>query len=479
MKPGKGACARRHYRHGLAVCSLLWVLSGFSTEAQQLQREQPIEIGDRLELFVDRELVEVGEGVEFRLQQPQRQPLPEHPLPVPYSTVILDEGLYRAWYRAVLPDYDGERFDGHPGEVTCYAESRDGREWEFPDLGLESVRSGQGGNVILQGASPSSHNFTPFIDQRPGVGPEARYKALGGTHPGGGLYAFQSADGLRWEKIQDEPVMASESFAFDSQNVSFWSVVENQYVCYFRTWRTPHGELRSISRSVSDDFLNWSEPVPLYPNREGEHLYTNATQPYFRAPHIYLSFPTRFFPERGDSTDILFMSTRAGTDRYARPFKEPFILPGPDPARWGNRSNYVALGLVPTGPGELSLYHKSGHRYTLRTDGFVSVHAGVETGELLTRPIVFTGDRLMLNYRTSAAGSLRVELLGGDGQPLPGFGLAECQALVGDEIEGTVRWQGNPSLQAHSGTPVRIRFVMTECDLYGFRFQSADVEALK
>ncbi len=455
-----------------------WILllCGLPLPGQELGREEPVFIGDRLELFVDGALVDRMEGLDYRLHRPQPQPLPDNPLPVPYATVVKDGERYRAWYRDILPDYTGERYDGHGGEVTCYAESRDGHDWMFPELGITATRSAHGGNIILEGAAPSSHNFTPFIDERPGVGPDARYKALGGTHPGGGLYAFKSADGIRWEKIQDGPVMTSDAFAFDSQNVSFWSVAENQYVCYIRTWDTPFGELRSVSRSTSDDFLNWSEPVALIPNREGEHIYTNATQPYFRAPHIYLAFPTRFSPERGDSTDILFMSTRAGESRYTRLFAEAFIPPGLDPDRWGNRSNYLALGVIPTSPSELSLYHKSGHRYTLRTDGFVSVHAGAEAGELLTRPLVFEGNKLVLNASTSAAGSLRVELLGPDGLPLQGFGLEDCMEMVGDAIEWEVRWRGDPPLEPHAGTPIRIRFVMTECDLYAFRFTSSDQE---
>mgnify|MGYP001142013970 CR=1 FL=1 len=433
-------------------------------------------IGDRLELFVNGDLVDWMEGVEYRLQHPDRQPLPDNPLPVPYSTVIKDGDLYRAWYRDVLPDYDGERFDGHPGEVTCYAESQDGHEWTFPEVGIGNTPSALGRNVILEGSAPSSHNFTPFIDKRPGADPEGRFKALGGTHPGGGLYAFKSPDGIHWEKMQADPVMTSEAFAFDSQNVSFWSVAEDQYVCYFRTWETPFGGLRSISRSTSEDYLNWSEPVPLHPNREGEHLYTNTTRPYFRAPHLYLAFPTRFFPDRGNSTDILFMSMRAGAERYERLFAEAFITPGLDADRWGNRSNYVALGLVPSAPGELSLYHKSGHRYTLRTDGFISLHAGAKAGELVTRPVVFTGNTLVLNYRTSAAGFLRVELLGSDGHSLPGFALEDCVQLVGDTIEGEVNWRGEPDLGAYSGKPVRIRFVMTECDIFSFRFKPSPAE---
>jgi hypothetical protein len=451
---------------------LLLAVFGPVAHGQTLEQELAIDIGARLELFVDEALIDWMDGAELMRQRPQKQPAPASPLPVPYTTVIKDGDLYRAWYRAIHPDYEGKRFDGHPGEMTAYAESEDGREWRFPDLGIVDARSAWGGNMVLYGASPASHNFTPFIDVRPGVDPGARYKALGGTHPGGGLYAYQSADGIHWDKMQDDPVMTSEDFAFDSQNASFWCVVENQYVCFIRTWKTPHGELRTISRSVSDDFLNWSKPVPLLPNRAGEHLYTNATQPYFRAPHIYLAFPTRFFPDRGDSTDILFMATRAGSRRYGRLFTEPIIVPGLDPDRWGNRSNYVALGLVPTGPGELSLYHKSGHRYTLRTDGFVSVHAGSEAGELVTRPIIFEGDDLVLNCRTSAAGSLRVELLDANGRSLPGFALDDCREMTGDAISHVVEWNGGARPGQVAGTAVRIRFVMTECDLFSFRFQS-------
>ena len=117
----------------------------------------------------------------------------------------------------------------------------------------------------------------------------------------------------------------------------------------------------------------------------GEHLYTSNTHPYFRAPHIYIAMPTRLVPGRGNATDILFMTSRGGSS-YDRLFREAFVRPGQDPARWGNRSNYLALNTVPTGPAEMSVYHAlSGHRYVLRTDGFVSVHGGYRGGEMLTR----------------------------------------------------------------------------------------------
>jgi len=440
-------------------------------ETMQSEAMDPVDIKQRLELFVDDLLVSSMDGVEFFLHEPVKAPIPDSPLPVIYTTVLKDEEIFRAYYRDIRPGYEGTREDGHKGEITCYAESRDGHEWTFPELGIFDIKSEQGNNVILDGVSRTSHNFSPFIDKRPGLQKEARYKALAGVHQGGGLYAFQSEDGIHWSMIQEKPVLQHKEFSFDSQNVSFWSVVENCYVCYFRSWETSHGELRTISRTTSRDFLNWTEPVAMNPNLTGEHLYTSQTHPYFRAPHIYLATPTRFFPDRGESTDILFMATRAASESYTRLFTEAFIRPGLDPERWGNRSNYVALNVVPTGPAEMSIYHRDGHRYTLRTDGFVSVRAGAEKGDLTTKPILFSGNKLVVNYSTSGAGSLRVEILDAHGLPVPGFTLESCPTIFGDKIEGTVIWENAPPLSSLQGEPIRLRFVMQECNLYSFQFK--------
>lgn len=473
----------------LAAVALVMVLGVASLRAQESQTATPVHIGSRLELFVDRHLIDTMQGVEFRLHEPRRLPLPRSPLAnLGYTTVIRDGEVYRAYYRDTIPGYEGPTSDGNSGEITCYAESRDGHEWTFPDLGISPIRSPKGGNVILAEVPPCNSNFSPFLDTRPGVDKNERFKALAGARaevhqrstgrPGGGLYAFVSPDGIHWRRMGDEPVIPYRKSSpagetrFDSQNVAFWSEAEQLYVCYFRTMDTPHGQLRTISRTTSPDFLNWSEPLPMHPNLPGEHLYTSQTHPYFRAPHIYVALPTRFVPERGSSTDVLFMATRAGTHAYERLFTEAFIRPGMDPARWGNRSNYVALNVVPTGPGEMSIYHEqSGHRYVLRTDGFISVRAGAEKGELLSRPLIYAGDELVVNYSTSAAGNLRVELQDADGTPLPGFSLNDCPLIVGDAIEEIVQWKGGPDLGAWAGKPVRLRLVMVECDLYSFRFR--------
>ena len=462
----------RAMRSGVAMvlCSLLIGADAAASaaRAETAPTNAVLDIGSRLEPMVDDYLVDRLAGMELRLQQPQRAPASEN-LPVGYyATVIKDGDLYRFYHRDSVPGYNGKQHDGNAGEITGYAESTNGIVWTKPALGLFEINGSRSNNVILAGAPPFSHNFSPFQDQRPGVPPEQRYKALAGVHESG-LHAFVSADGIRWRKLREEPVMQSKAFAFDSQNVAFWSDLEQTYLCYFRSWETPQGQLRTISRATSHNFVNWSPPAPTAPNAPAEHLYTSGTHPYFRAPHIYLALPTRFMPDRGESTDIMFMTSRGG-NHYNRQFREAFIRPGLDPARWGNRANYAALNVVPTGPAEMSIYTLSG-RYFLRTDGFASVHAGYRAGEMLTHPLRFRGTRLRLNLATSAAGSIRVEIQDESGRPLDGFRLSEATNLVGDQLDRVVSWKSGDSVASLAGRAIRLRFVMQDADLFALQFR--------
>jgi hypothetical protein len=107
----------------------------------------------------------------------------------------------------------------------------------------------------------------------------------------------------------------------------------------------------------------------------------------------------------------------------------------------------------------------------LRVDGFVSLHADFPGGEVTTHPLTFTGNELTLNYATSAAGSVRVEIQDENGQPIPGYALDDCPDIYGDEIEGVVRWQGGSSVGSLQGRPVRLRFVLADADVYALQFR--------
>ena len=103
---------------------------------------------------------------------------------------------------------------------------------------------------------------------------------------------------------------------------------------------------------------------------------------------------------------------------WDRTFLESFIRPGRDPKSWINRNNMTSTGVMETGEDEISLYvlrnYKSPsihmERMTLRTDGFASLRARYSGGEVLTHPLRFEGSNLVLNFATSAAGSIRLEV---------------------------------------------------------------------
>ena len=473
----------------------------------------PIDIGTRRELFVDHLLVDALDGADLRLHEP-------HPAEVAvrfddpwedgfsfYPTVLQDGERFRMYYRGSISQ-----------SLTCYAESTDGISWTKPRLGLVEFEGSTANNIILAGPT----TVAPFKDARPDVPDDELYKANSVERSGSeaGLIGYVSADGIRWRRLRDEPIVPSSTEnAFDSQNVMFWSEVEQCYVLYARHMA---GGRRATMRAASGDFREWTIPTPMTYSDTGSitpsaHLYTNQTQPYFRAPHIYISLPGRIFftntkhvtldedlaaagkrvasPELerfyrenlgersqrgvGDFSDAVLLSTRAGSTRFDFTFRESFVRPGLGLANWVTRTNYPACGVVQTSPTEMSVYLVRHYgqatcqlqRMALRLDGFASVHAAYEGGEMLTRPMVFSGRELEINYSTSAAGRLSVELQRPDGTPLPGRSLADCLSMTGDAIDQTVEWRVGSDLSELRGEPVRLRLALKDADLYSLRFR--------
>ena len=452
-------------RSSLLLISLwsTWCSWCLGQESQPAGSVQTIDLGNRRELFVDRFLIDTLDGLSHKLHEPKAtEPMEQPADAMEYGTIIKDGPLFRMYTR----DGRGARFDGDQTEVTRYCESTDGIHWTKPNLGLVQVDGSNENNVVLS-EPPYCHNFAPFLDENPAAPNEARFKALAGTVKSG-LVAFQSADGIRWSKMRHEPVIQyTKEYAFDSQNVAFWSVHEGLYVCYFRHFL--EGKLRSICRTTSKNFIDWTEPIAMRPNLPDEHLYTSLTHPYFRAPHIYIATPTRFFPNQGDRTDILFMSAR-GDQPFDRTFRQAFLRPGLDSDRWGNRANYAAWHIVQTSDSEMSLYTTPFRRFTLRLDGFASIHADADAGRMTTKVFTMAGDRLVINASTSAAGSIRVELTDPQGTPIEGFAFKDCQTFVGDAIDATVTWSSRPGLRSLAGRPIRARFELIDADLYALHF---------
>ena len=92
-------------------------------------------------------------------------------------------------------------------------------------------------------------------------------------------------------------------------------------------------------------------------------------------------------------------------------------------------------------------------------------------GEFVTKPFIFAGQHLSLNFSTSAAGSIRIELQNAAGQPIEGYTLADCSEIFGDATEYVVRWKPGFDVGALAGQPLRLRCGLREADLYALQFK--------
>jgi hypothetical protein len=491
-----------------------------------------INIGSRRELLVDDCLIDHLAGrVHLKLHHPiPRDIALVHDQPWEgsgsgYHSVFQDGETYRMYYKAWHLDVqDGKLNTSRHPLFCCYAESDDGIQWRKPQLGLHTFQGNSQNNIVIaSGAigelSVDAGHPAVFKDLNPKAAEDAKYKAILRSAGTNGLIPFKSPDGIHWTPLHDQPILSGKG-AFDSQNLAFWDPILGKYRAYWRiftagittteTWQ-PAGH-RDIRTATSDDLIEWGDIQNLkYDDNPPEHLYTNQIKPYYRAPHILIGFPTRYV-ERGWSesmrelpetqhrqlraaahqrygtalTEGLLMASRDGVN-FKR-WREAFLRPGVQrPGTWNYGQQYIAWHVVetrsnlPGAPNELSLYATESYwtkpgsalrRYTLRLDGFVSLHGTADGGSLTTRPVTFSGNQLHLNFATSAAGNLRVELQLPTGEPLPGFGLNDCDPLFGDSVDRTVSWQGQTDVSPLQGKSVRIKFFVQDGDLYSFQFVS-------
>ena len=513
------------------ICALLIVAAtGAASAATDLVTGEPISINGRRELFLDNLLVDRLEGGAQRVFHK----------PVPREVVITFDqpwegntclavavfqvgDVYRLYYRAsnTPGSAGGEKRGAHT--FDAYAESRDGRHWTRPSLGLVEFQGSKDNNLIPKPAAPEGwalDALTPFRDENPEAAADALYKAVAPLYGPGNtaddwlsreksLAVLSSPDGIRWTLMQDQGVFAQEGF-FDSVNLAFWDPNTGAYRAYFRDARQP-GFLRDIKTGTSPDFRHWTRGTWLsYASKPSAQFYTNGVRPYHRAPHIYLGFPGMYDdrewspamaqlpdPEKrrknieewkrpGPLSEVQLMWSRDGSTFELSP--STFMPPGPERVGSWTYSDNVAWHLVETASDlegaapELTLYAQEFYyigdvrlrRYTLRLDGFASIHAPIAGGELITPPLIFQGSQLSMNFASSAFGSLRVEVQDADGKPLPGFTLDDSIELYGDTVARNAIWKDSPDLGALAGKPVRLRFVMRDADLYSIKFAGAE-----
>ena len=465
-----------------------------------------VTIGMRRELFIDDWLIEKMHGARLQLQKPERQAVAftmdapwENNVALPLCVLPWDGG-WRLYYRAAILDRSREM----QTSVVALAESSDGIAFTRPELGLCEFQGSKQNNILHVG--DSSSGLTAFRDANPACPPEQRIKGLICRFPivdgymRGEIYATASPDGLHWSLLQKAPLELPGHF--DSENTAFWDTLAGCYHCFTRSfhdlttghvlrdgWNFGNAKLvRAIQHAKSPDFIHWSAPEQLQyaDGNNATQLYTNAIVPCPGAEHIFLGFPNRFMEERKADpahptvgvNDALFMASRDGV-HWTR-WLDAWIRPGLDPLNWTDRNNYPTWGIVANSPTEWSMYISEHYRHkgvptrmrriTIRPWGFVAVHAEYAGGEMVTKPFIFSGSVLCLNARTSAAGSIQVEVQDEYGHPVSGYTLDDMAPWFGDALDAPVAWKNGGDLSHLAGRPIRLRFSLKDADIFALQF---------
>lgn len=479
----------------------------------------PIPVRNHREFFWDDFLIDsVHTTATPRLHHPQPQEvIMVHDAPwegdgCDFHCIVKDGNLYRMYYLAwqmLDPDATEHKTSGI---TVAYAESTDGLTWVKPDLGLCEFNGSRMNNIILDQRIAAFDNFSVFKDPNPDCPSTEIYKGVGVDNRDKTLWCFTSSDGIRFTKAWP----MTDRGRFDTLNIALWDRRRGKYRCYIRDFHTfaanktdPHqrnrskGDVRDIRWMESTDFRNWTVPQRLdFGDAPDYPLYTNVVQPYYRADHVFVGFPSRYV-ERTDwtpnydqlpgaerrkklvainprygltVTDCLFMSSRDG--RRWRRWEEAFMTPGVEREyNWVYGDCYPAVGMIETStrlsgaPMELSMYAFDNHwsqmpaelrRYTLRIDGFASYHATYQPQRLVTRPFTFSGRELSINFTTSAAGFVRIRLCADD------HVLTSCE-LFGDSLDRRVVFEGGDVSRLAEQT-VTMEMEMSDADVYSFQF---------
>lgn len=184
-----------------------------------------------------------------------------------YPNVIYDEeqGIYHCYYTLFTRDDDSRgvsreerahrQYQPGPARITslCYARSRDGVNWEKPNLGFVEFEGSRDNNILFKYA----HGTGVFLD-REETDRKKRYKMVtkveGAYNATNYMAVNFSEDGVHWGRMIRWP---AHNPAADSHNFPFRDPQDGKFKMITRTWSAG---VRISSICESEDFINWSAP---------------------------------------------------------------------------------------------------------------------------------------------------------------------------------------------------------------------------
>ncbi len=443
--------------------------------------KKPRKIGRVHQLFIDDCLIESINGLKRIVNQLVRHhanPVLTYEKPwegncvITWGSVLYDKEvkLFKIWYEVY------KKF-GKPGEATilCYATSKDGVTWEKPELGLVDYRGSKANNIVFAPKTGTIDSPTVFFTPDPT--PECRYRMYWYSFEEHGIRGATSSDGLNWDLIEGILVNAGDrsSACYDPQRKKFLVMT-----------RIPDRGLRTCGLWESDngeDFKYVGEiAAPDDSDPEKTEFYGMI---YFPYAGLRLGFLEVFYvPIRKLNTQLIY--SRDGLKWHRACNRQTFLDWGP-PGSWDqawvtpSQNPPIRVGdkLYIFYQGRQTLHWAVapfGHIGSvglafLRVDGFVSLEAQCEEGSVTTTPLLLEGTTLPAVHINAFArpGTVTVEVLDLDGNPIEGFRRSDCIPLtMADRTDHAVAWRSNRNLNSLAGRPVRLCFYVQGAKLYSF-----------
>ena len=476
-----------------------------------------IDVGSNKQLFIDDYLIEYKKSVDFVMNPPYQtgEILIEADLPHErggyvflYSSVLKGkDGKIQVWYDFIRQKSDDPYdHDRHVG----YAESTDGINFIKPNVGLHSVNGSRENNVVIPGVIGGS---AVWID--PLALPEHRYKTQAKTYPRDDygerlpskFHMHSSPDGIKWNFYSE----ITPHGPTDTQNILFWDENLNKYLLYSRQRffgrSVRRAEMKDLSSNIENTGLVvWTDITDQYTyfsdrkdKNKPEDIRNDVPVDYYGATvfpyeNVYIMLAQAFWhhlPDQGPGMrDVRLLISRDSKEFTRIGSRKAFMGPGPS-GRVDSKQVWALPNPIVM-DDEIWIYYSGVNwdrarridpdaphgkrraaisRAIMRLDGFVSVDAPYEGGEIITRPIKFKGNNLEINADTGAGGSIRVEILDRNGYPVPDFTIDESNWIIGNSVRFPVSWTSDRNLESLQGETIRLRFVMRDCKLYSFQFK--------
>jgi hypothetical protein len=445
----------------------------------------PIRLRPGPHLFLDEALLASSSNVTRRVNVPSRDPLIPNPLVTgkedgcfqPYMTVLRDPrtGRFRLWYGARTADFN-------PGRSRLgYLESADGIRWLRP-------------HRVLPDPAPIQFGVS-IVDEGPEFpNPAQRFKYAWWYD--GGLRVAASPDGLSWKALSAGVVLAHNH----DINSLYWDPLRKLYIATIScslagpAWS---GQRRVTQQSTSTDLLHWREPwLVLTPNDrldQGETQFY-AMDGYLRRGGLLIGMVKVLRddlkadspPNPPDAYGLGYTTLAWSHDgeHWVRD-REPFFDRAPQRDAWDHAHAWIDEQ-VPVGDAVYLYYggYRHGHKVnrfeerqiglvTMKRDRYVAREAGPSGGSFKTPVVILNAEAMTLNAEAQA-GEVRVQVLGTDGRPMPGFAATDCGPLRGDVLAAPVRWARR--LSALGNTPVRLEFFLKNARLYAFELQALQAD---